>query len=58
MKIKVTLSIGLVGKQEETIEVDDDEFDGLSGDALDEKLNEYWLDWAWNYIDGCAEIEE
>jgi len=31
----------------------------LSPDEKDEVLDEYWKDWAWNYIDGAVwEIEE
>lgn len=45
MKVTFTLGIGFVGaRHNETFEFDDD--------TTDEELEEYWLDWTQNYIDG------
>jgi hypothetical protein len=55
-KIKCTLSIGLVGKQEDIIEVDDEEVDGLTEDELSDYLDDFWNYWSSNYIDGSARI--
>lgn len=51
MEIKVFLSIGLVGKQEDVIEVPDEELEGLSEEARGNVLDEYARDWAHNYIE-------
>ena len=59
MKVKVTLSIGLVGCcHEDVVEIDDDDVAGLSGDALENVLHEAWQEWAWQYIDGGATVIE
>ncbi len=51
MKIKVTVSIGLVGcHKSHTIEVDDDETeDGLEEIARDEMLN--MIEWDWERVE-------
>ena len=28
----------------------------LDKDELEEALHKAWVEWAWNFIDGCAEI--
>ena len=59
-KIKVTLSIGFANAtQEDTLDIPDDEWESCETDDEREKMiDEYWRDWAWNYIDGGAWIEE
>jgi hypothetical protein len=54
MKYRVSLSIGFVGaKHEDIIDVDDDELAACDTDnARDDLLEQYWQDWANNYIDG------
>jgi hypothetical protein len=45
MKVKLTVSIGLVGcMREETVDLDDD--------MTDEELDEYWRDWMLSKIGG------
>lgn len=59
-KLKVTLGIGFVGaRQEDTIEIDDAEWEGCETEQDRENLiDEYAQQWAWNYIDLGAEIVE
>lgn len=54
MKYRVTLSIGFVGAvHEDVLDVDDEELASCETDEQrDDLLNEYWQDWANNYIDG------
>ncbi len=57
-KIKVTLSIGFVGAEHESIlDIDDDEWAACET-AMQRKdlMQEYWQDWANNYIDGGCEL--
>lgn len=54
MKFKVTLSIGLVGGRHDEIEIPDEDLEGLDNEQREKLINEYWSDWAWNYIDGGA----
>ena len=59
-KIKVTLSIGFANAdQEGIIEVDDDDYQACDSDKEKELLfDEYWQDWANNYIEGSATLVE
>jgi hypothetical protein len=59
-QMKVTLGIGFANaKQEEIIYIDDDEWSECETNEQRENLmNEYWQDWANNYIDGGTEIIE
>lgn len=58
--LKVTLSIGYpTAKHEDVIEVDDDELNECETEEDREKLiDQYWQEWAWNYIEGGAELIE
>lgn len=53
-KAKLTLSIGFVGAiQKDIIDIDDDDYLACETDNEREQLlNEYWKDWANDYIDG------
>jgi hypothetical protein len=59
MKIKISVSIGLVGcKQEETIEIDDEELDGYDEKGRNRLLDEIALEhvmqmieWGWKSSD-------
>ena len=57
-KLKVTLSIGYSGAtHEDVLEIEDDEWVSCETDEEREKLiDDYWGDWANNYIDGSAVI--
>ena len=56
-QVKLTLGIGFAGaNHEETIEIPDEELEGLTGDEKNAVLDDYWKDWSANYIDGGAEI--
>ena len=51
--IKVSLSIGFAGDvREETIDIPDDELDGLSAEEKEDVYEGYWKEWSANYIDG------
>ncbi len=53
MIFTVTLCIGLQGRQEDHLEIPDDELDECSSeDERQELIDSYWRDWAWNFIDG------
>lgn len=57
MKIKVKLSIGYPGAiWEDTIDVDDEEIEGLSSDEVEEVIDEAATSWAANYIEISARI--
>lgn len=56
MQVKFTLSVGMQGRREETIEIPDADVEGLSADELETYLGEQWQAWIWNYIDGGAEV--
>lgn len=60
IKVKLKLSIGLQGGQEDKHEIEvDDNWNDLTADERDEYLGEYWQQWSSNYIDGyCCQIEE
>lgn len=59
MKILVTLSIGLANaKQQDVLEIPDEEVEGLSEEERQKVIDEHWQAWAWNYIDGGATIIE
>lgn len=60
-KIKLSLGIGLCNCEQEDIEELEElvpDWEGLTKEQLDEALHKAWLEWAWGYIDGCAEIVE
>ena len=58
MKLKVELSIGYpMATHEDVIDVDDDDYNACENDRQREEfLEEYWKDWANNYIDGGYEL--
>ena len=58
MKLKVELSIGYpMATNEDVIDVDDDDYNACENDRQrEELLEEYWKDWANNYIDGGYEL--
>ena len=56
--VKLTLGMGLMGRQEAVIEVDEADLEGKNPEEVEAYLTEYWQDWIWNYIDGGAEIVE
>ena len=58
--ITVKLGIGYPGAtHSDTIEIDNAEWENCETDEEREKLiNEYAVEWAWNYIDLSAEIDE
>jgi hypothetical protein len=60
MMAKVTLGIGYPGaNHEDEIEIDDTELAECETEAQKEKLlDEYWRDWANNYIDGGIDLIE
>lgn len=56
MKVRMTLNIGLSGcKREEVIEIRDEELEGLSEEDRQSVIDDYWNQWAWNFVDGGAE---
>ena len=57
-RIRVTLNIGYLDAEHEgVIEIDDDEWaDCETEDDKESLINEYWKDWAWNFIDGSHEL--
>ena len=61
---KFTLSIGYAGAEhEEEMTIEDmdytePEWETLTEDEREEKLEEYWKDWSNNYIEGGWEIIE
>jgi len=56
LKVRMTLNIGLSGcKREEVIEIQDEELEGLSGEDRQSVIDDYWNQWAWNFVDGGAE---
>ena len=58
-RIRVTLGIGMQGRQEDDIEISDEEWDGCETDEQrDGLMNSYWSDWSSNYIDGGSELLE
>lgn len=59
-KLKVTLGIGFAGaRQEDVIEIDDDEWNDCETEEEKEKLiDEYATEWAWDYIDIGANITD
>jgi hypothetical protein len=60
MKAKVTLSIGFVGAtHEDIIEIDDDIYNECKTDKEKaDLLDDYWDEWAGNYINGSIDIVE
>lgn len=59
-KIRVTLGIGYPGAQhEDVVEIDNDDWDDCeTQEEKDSLADEYWQEWADNYIDGGWELEE
>jgi hypothetical protein len=58
IKVKMNLSIGLVGAERED-ELEYDESDvPTDPEEREEWLSEEWKEWAGNYIDGSAMIAE
>lgn len=57
VRVRFSLSIGLQGKQQDVVEYDRDDVPP-EGQEREDWLNEEWLDWSANYLDGCAKIEE
>ena len=56
-QVKLTLGIGFAGaNHEDTIEIPDEELEGLNEDEKNAVLDDYWKDWSANYIDGGVEI--
>lgn len=52
MKIKVHLSIGLVGcEQDDEIEINDEELAGMDEAARAAYIDEVMREWAYNYIE-------
>ena len=58
VKIKVSLSIGFAGcTQRDILEIPQEEWDACKNEQENWKLmNDYWVDWSNNYIDGGCEI--
>lgn len=57
MKIKVHLSMGLVGcKREKILDIDDDEVEGLNEEELDAHLEEVARDWMFQQVEWGFEI--
>lgn len=58
-ELNVKLSIGFpTATHEDTIEIDDDEWNGCETDKERQALiDEYANEWAWNYIELSADIE-
>ena len=59
IKLRVTLGIGFANSnQEELLEIDDDEWNDCETEEQRGELKEqYWKDWANNYIDGGYWVE-
>ena len=56
-QVKLTLGIGFAGaNHEDTIEIPDEELEGLNEDEKNAVLDDYWKDWSANDIDGGVEI--
>jgi hypothetical protein len=62
---RFTLSIGLSNAgQEDEVDVpaeygiSDDEWDAMPEAERNEKLEQAWKDWAWNFIDGGYDLKE
>ncbi|GGG61074.1 DUF7167 family protein [Hymenobacter glacieicola] len=59
IKVNFSLNIGLIGRQEDTIEIEvEDNFYELPEDVRDAILEYEWKEWAGNYIDGNIKIVE
>lgn len=59
MKVDFFLSIGLGSGQEETVEIDDKDIEGLSQEEVQEFLDDEIKCWAYNYIEyGWSESEK
>lgn len=50
---KFTLNIGLMGTQEDHVEVEvPDNFRELPAEQQTDILHQEWKEWMWNYVDG------
>jgi hypothetical protein len=59
MKIKACLSIGYAdARQEEVLEIADEDLDGMTESQKDDYLRVYVQEWADNYIENWYEIIE
>ncbi len=56
MKLKVTLSIGMIGRQEDILDIDGSDIEGMTQEEIDAYCEEAWLEWRSNYLDGSWEI--
>lgn len=59
-KIRVTLGIGYpTARHEDELEIDETEWEKCeTEEQRNDLMNEYWQDWANNYIDGGYELVE
>ena len=59
-KLKVSVGIGLAGaRQCDDIEIDDEGWNACETEEdRQELIDQYAMDWAWNYIDLAAEVVE
>lgn len=59
-KLKVSVGLGFANaRQCDDIEIDDEEWNACETEADRQKLiDQYAMDWAWNYIDLAAEVVE
>ena len=59
-QIKVSLSIGFAGAgHEDILDIDDVEWDTCeTEEQRNDLLEEYWKEWAWDYIDSGWELIE
>lgn len=63
-QVELTLTIGRGGAeqsgQEEFMDLQElvPDWAELSKEDLEEALHKAWVEWAWNFIDGCAKITE
>ena len=58
-KIKVTLCIGFAGAtHEDILDIDETEWEECGGfeQQQEELINEYWKEWAADYIDGSGRL--
>jgi hypothetical protein len=59
MKIKLSLSIGIEGSREDEVdwkEISDIDMSKIGTEERERLIYNYWLEWAWQYIDGCGEV--
>jgi hypothetical protein len=58
MKIKVGLSIGLMDDQRDTLEIPNEELEGLTPEQIEDVCEQWLNDWASNYLDMWFEVIE